>query len=109
LAQRLLSATSGRSGYNGDRPLQTGCGRSACRRELVNGARERDESPTHEGANPSNNADGGSACQLIREKRSPADGAKAKVGELSAGVAITVSAAATLYSKARRKKKSAGG
>jgi hypothetical protein len=52
-----------------------------------------------------------------REKRWPADGAKAKVGELSAdpiagaiaGVAITVSAAASLYSKARRKKKSEGG
>jgi hypothetical protein len=63
-----------------------------------------------------------------RENRSPADGAKAKVGELSAGVrnvlrelneqhqaiafagvAITVPAAASLYSKARRKKKSEGG
>ena len=38
------------------------------RRELVNAARERDASPTREGANPSNNADGGSACQLIRAR-----------------------------------------
>ena len=65
-----------------------------------------------------------------RENPSPADGAKAKVGELSAGVrnalreldvtvapiagaiasvAITVSAAASLYSEARRRKKSEGG